>query len=170
MSVRWLELDYVARPSRAVSPGLALLALSLALAGYLGARYAEARRELVRLDTEMSLVAFERPTTTFPRERLEGETKAAEAVVRRLAAPWAALIGALEQASTRDVALLQLQPDADRRQLQLTAEARDTEAMFAYLENLEASHGLSEVHLVSHEVRTDGPQRPIRFSLQADFR
>ena len=170
MTVRRIELDYLRPAGRTNWLGLALIALSLSVTGYLGARYAETNSELIRLDTETSLIAAERRPTNFPRERLEGETKAAEAVVRRLAVPWAALVGALEQASTRDVAILQLQPDADRRQLQLTAEARDAEAMFAYLENLEASRGLSEVHLVSHEVRTDGPQRPIRFSLQANFR
>jgi Tfp pilus assembly protein PilN len=91
-------------------------------------------------------------------------------VVRQLTVPWSALIGALEQASTRDVALLQLQPDADQRRLRLTAEARDREAMFAYLRRLESAPALAEVVLVSHQVQNEDPQRPIQFAVQAALR
>lgn len=166
-----LELDYLAPARRAGWPGLVVLALALALGAWLGARYGEARREIVRLETESGLMSPEhRPVRALPRERLEARTKAAEAVVRQLTVPWGALIGALEQSSTRDVALLQLQPDADQRQLRLTAEARDREAMFAYLRRLESAPALAEVHLVSHQVQNEDPQRPIQFAVQAALR
>lgn len=165
---RRLELDYLAPPGRPLWPGIALLALSLALGAHLFLRYQGARQELVRLEAESGLILPERrPVRVLPRERLQAEAKAAEAVVRELTLPWAALIGALEQAATRDVALLQLQPDADQRRLRLTAEARDREAMFAYLRRLEAAPRLGEVHLVSHRVHEEDPQRPIEFSVQA---
>lgn len=168
MSAPRLELDYLAPARRIAWPGIALLALSLALGSHLLMRYREAQQEIVRLETETSLVSPERrPAPELPRERLESEAKAAQAVVRQLAVPWAALVGALEEASTRDVALLQLQPDADQRRLRLTAEARDREAMFGYLRRLEAAPAFAEVHLVSHQVQNEDPQRPIRFSLQA---
>jgi Tfp pilus assembly protein PilN len=166
-----LELDYLAPPRRPAWPGVVLLALSLALGAYLLERYRDARREIVRLETESGLMSPERrPARALSRERLEAEAKAAKAVVRQLTVPWAALVAALEQASTRDVALLQLQPDADQRRLSLTAEARDREAMFAYLRRLEAAPALAEVHLVSHRVQTEDPRRPIQFSLRADLR
>lgn len=171
MSAPRLELDYLAPPRRAAWPGLVLLVLSLALGGHLFGRYQEARQALVRIETESGLLSPERrPARALPRERLEAEKKAAEAVVRQLTVPWAALIGTLEKASARDVALLQLQPDADQRRLRLTAEARDREAMFAYLRRLEAAPALAEVHLVSHQVQHEDPQRPIQFSLQALLR
>jgi Tfp pilus assembly protein PilN len=171
MSASRVELDYLAPPRRTIWPGLAMLALSLALGGYLLARYQDARQARVRIEAESGLLSPERrPARALPRERLQAEAKAAEAVVRQLTVPWAGLIGALERASNRDVALLQLQPDADQRRLRLTAEARDREAMFAYLRRLETSPALLEVHLVSHQVQNDDPQRPIQFSLQAALR
>jgi Tfp pilus assembly protein PilN len=88
-------------------------------------------------------------------------------VVRQLTLPWAALIGTIEQAASRDVAILQLQPDAEQRLLRLTAEARDREAMFEYLRRLGSAQGLAEVHLVSHQVQREDPQRPIQFAVQA---
>ena len=166
-----LELDYLAPPRRAVWPGLVVLALSLALGVHLGLRYQAAKQALVRIETESGLLLpGPRPVRALPRERLQAESKAAELVVRQLTVPWGALIATLEKASTRDTALLQLQPDADQRRLRLTAEARDREAMFAYIQRLEDSPALGEVHLVSHQVQNDDPQRPIQFSLQATLK
>jgi Tfp pilus assembly protein PilN len=166
-----LELDYLAPPRRAVWPGIAILAVALALGAHLGLRYGEAKQALVRIETESGLLSPERrPVRALPRERLQAESKAAELVVRQLTVPWAALIATLEKAATRDTALLQLQPDADQRRLRLTAEARDREAMFAYVQRLEGSSALAEVHLVSHQVQNEDPQRPIQFSVQATLK
>jgi Tfp pilus assembly protein PilN len=166
-----LELDYLAPPRRAVWPGALVLALSLALGAYLGVRYHDAKQALVRIETETGLLSPERrPVRALPRERLQAESKAADLVVRQLTVPWAGLIASLEKASTRDTALLQLQPDADQRRLRLTAEARDREAMFAYVQRLEGSPALADVHLVSHQVQNEDPQRPIQFSIQATLK
>jgi hypothetical protein len=152
-------------------PGVLLLVLSLGVGGYLLERYREARQDIARLEAESGLVLPERrPARAVPRERLEAEAKAAEAVVRQLTVPWGALVAALEKASMRDVALLQLQPDADQRRLRLTAEARDRDAMFTYLRRLEAAPALAEVVLISHQVQLEDPQRPIQFSLQASLK
>jgi hypothetical protein len=166
---RKLELDYLAsrRPPR--WPGVLVLAVSLALAATLFSRWREAQLELARLDAA-GMVSFERRAAPVPEARLAEEVKAAEAVVRSLALPWAALVRAVEQAATREVALLQLQPDPQARQLRLSAEARHREAMFAYVRRLASAEGLAEVHLVSHQVNRDDPQRPVQFSLQATLK
>ncbi len=148
-----------------------VLAVSLAVAGAMLVRYRDAQREVVRLEAESGLIAPDRrPARAVSRERLEEEAKLAEGVVRQLTLPWAKLIGAIEQAASRDVAILQLQPDAEQRLLRLTAEARDREAMFEYLRRLGGAQGLAEVHLVSHQVQREDPQRPIQFAVQAVIR
>ena len=145
-----------------------VLAVSVAVAGGMLERYRDAKQEVVRLEAASGLIAPERrPARAVSKERLEEEAKLAEAVVRQLTLPWGALIGTIEQVATRDVAILQLQPDAEQRLLRLTAEARDREAMFEYLRRLSGARGLGEVHLVSHQVREEDPQRPIQFSIQA---
>src|SRR5438552_7976521 len=171
ISTRRLELDYVAPVRRPLWPGLVVLAVSLAVAGGMLARYRDAQREVVRLEAESGLIAPDRrPARAVSRERLEEEAKLAESVVRQLTLPWAKLIGTIEQAASRDVAILQLQPDAEQRLLRLTAEARDREAMFEYLRRLGGAQGLAEVHLVSHQVQREDPQRPIQFAVQAVIR
>ncbi len=153
---------------RARWPGVLLLAISLALAAGLFARHREAQLELERLIAVADLAGPQR--RTVPQARLDEEAKSAEAVVRSLTLPWAALVQAVEQAATRDVALLQVQPDAESRLLRLTAEARNREAMFEYVRRLGAAPGLVDVHVVSHQVQRDDPLRPVQFSVQALLR
>ena len=134
-------------------------------------RYRDVRQELGRLEAQAGLVLpGGSKARALPKERLEEQAKNAEAVVRQLTLPWGSLIGAIEQAATRDVAILQLQPDAEQRVLRLTAEARNREAMFEYLKRLGAARELTNVVLVSHQVQRDEPQQPIQFSVQASLK
>lgn len=171
MKPRRLELDYVAAPPRRQWPGFALLAASLAVAGSLALEYGETRQQLARIHAERELLpAFERPARSLTPERIAENARTAQSVVRQLALPWGALIVVLEQASTADVALLTLQPDAEQRLLRLTGEARDREAMFQYVRRLSAASVLAEVHLVNHQVQQQAAGQPIQFSVQAVLR
>lgn len=166
-----VSLDYIAAAPRSWWLGVVVLAMSLAVAGQLLLRYRDAQIELARLETSAGLVGpAQRPAPSASRERLDEEVRNAETVVRQLALPWGTLVQAIEQAATRDVALLQLQPDADRQLLKLTAEARNREAMFEYVRRLGAAKSLAGVHVVSHQVQQDDPRRPVQFSVQASMK
>jgi len=166
--MRRVELDYLIAPRPPVWPGLVLLVISVGVAGELFTRYRDTQAELARLELASGLAGVpRRAAPALSKERLDAETKSAETVVRQLALPWAALIQAIEQAATKDVAILQLQPDAETRSVRLVAEAKTREAMFQYLRRLGSARALSEVHVVSHQVQRDDPQRPIQFSVLA---
>lgn len=166
-----VHLDFVAPAPRAAWLGVALLAVSLVAASQLLLLYRDARLELARVQASAGLVGPARqPASAAPRERLDEEMRDAQTVVRQLALPWATLVLAIEQAATRDVALLQLQPDADTRLVKLTAEARHRDAMFDYVRRLGAAKGLAGVHVVSHQVRRDDPRRPVQFSVHASMK
>lgn len=168
---RRVELDYVAPVRRPQWLGMGVLALSVAVASHVFLTYRDSQSELARLEAAAHVASPDRrPVRAVPKERLDEETKSAEAVVRELTLPWAPLLRSLEEAATRDVAILQLQPDAHLRVVRLTAEARSQEAMFAYLRRLAAAKNLGDAHLVSHQVQRDDPQRPIQFSVQAALR
>ena len=94
--------------------------------------------------------------------------KSAQATVRQLALPWPQLIDSLERAALKEVAVLHIQPDAQSRVVRVTASAAQERAMLEYLRRL--GNGFAEVHLLSHQIREDEPQRPIQFSVQASFR
>jgi len=166
MSLRRAELDYVAPPRRARAAGIALLAIALGVAGVLLQRYNQTKVEIARIDASQDLLAGERRPVAA-RKSLDEEIKGAEAVVRQLALPWAAMVQAVEGASSPEVALLQMQPDAQQRQLRLSAEAHNEKAMLAYLERLAAAPVLADVHIASHQVMLEEPRRPIQFTVLA---
>lgn len=171
MMLRRLDLDYIARARRSHWAGCALLAAALVVAGTLVMQYRALMLDLERMETATSLLnSGRRVSKSTPKERLDDEVRNAEAVVRQLTLPWAGLIHTLEEAATADVAILQLQPDAQQRLLRVVGEARGREAMLEYLRKLAAAKGLANVHLVNHEVKLDDPQHPVQFSVQAQFK
>lgn len=167
-----VELDYIAAPARSPWLGLALLALALGIGAHLAQRYIEVRRETAQLAAMQGLVKTERlPAKAAPLpEGFAEQSRAAEATVRQLTLPWAKLIGALEDAATKDVAVLQVQPEAQQQLLRITAEARNHDAMLEYVRKLAASDTLANVHWTNHQVQTEDPQRPLQFAVQAAFR
>lgn len=170
MTPERLQLDYVDIPRYPRWPGVVVLLVGLAVAVALLEQSRDARLELERIESARGLVAERGAPRQLPRERLEEEIKSTEATVRQLALPWGPIIEAVETASNPEIAILQMQPDAQQRLLRLTAEARTREAMFDYLRRLSATPALAEVHVASHQVQSDDPQRPIQFTAQAVLR
>ena len=163
-----LQLDFVAPARRPRVLGLAVLIISLAFAGGLILKYRETQQRLHQLAAAEALLSATRPARAMPRERLDQQMKSAQATVRQLALPWPQLIDSLERAALKEVAVLHIQPDAQSRVVRLTASAAQERAMLEYLRRL--GNGFAEVHLLSHQIREDEPQRPIQFSVQARFR
>jgi Tfp pilus assembly protein PilN len=133
-------------------------------------RYREAQVESERYATTQGLNVKRPAAPRVPKQRVEEQAKEAEAVMRQLTLPWGPLIETVENAGTRDVAILQLQPEAQQRVLRITAEARTQDAMVDYLKRLAEARGFGQVHLLSHQVQQDDPQQPVQFAAQASFR
>ena len=163
-----LQLDFIAPARRNRVFGFSLLALSIVLAGFLVLEYQKAQQRLHQIEAREALLNAARPARVVPRERLDEQMKSAQATVRQLALPWPQLIDSLERAAVKEVAVLHIQPDAQSRVVRVTASAAQERAMLEYLRRLGV--GFSDVHLVSHQIREDEPQRPIQFAVQARFR
>lgn len=166
-----VELDYVRALHRPRWLGLLLLVIALGIAADLFLRFRATQQEKARVDAIQGLVVGERPAPkAVAPERLDDQVRAAEAAVRQLTLPWAALIATLENTATPDVAVLQVQPEAQQQLLRITAEARHHKAMLEYVRKLVAAETLNNVHWLNHQVQNDDPQRPLQFSVQANFR
>lgn len=171
------RLDF-ARPQPVVKMhgrlyGVLLLAMSAALAAGLVGRYQEladgleaAERRIQRL-TKAS--APEQPVRGS-REALAQEVRRVNEAALRLTIPWEELFRAVESAADKRVALLALQPNFQKRELKISAEAEDFGAIRRYIEQLESGSALAEVRLVSHEVVTQPSATAIRFELAATWR
>jgi len=98
---------------------------------------------------------------------------AAAAIEKQLAVPWTRLLAELEGASqdvASSVSLLEVEPDAAKHLVRITAEARTLPDALAYLERLQKSPVLRYPMLDSHELRKDDPEHPIRVKLSAEWR
>ena len=163
-----LELDYIAPPRRSHIVGVGVLALSLVVAVFFLERYRSVKLEIAQIEAAESMLPPERKPVV--RKNVDAELKSAEAVLRQLALPWAAMVRAVEGAARPEIALLQVQPDAQQGQLRLTAEAPNEKAMLEYMARLAAAPVLSDVYIASHQVMLEDPRRPLQFTVLARVR
>jgi Tfp pilus assembly protein PilN len=166
--MRRIELELAtARPRW---PAWAMAAVGLLLAAdaantWLGLR-AQWHDTLRRQGALPVRAAAAEPMTDETRREIES----ARRLLQELSLPWERMFRAVESAVGTDVALLAIEPDAAKQTLQVSGEARDYTAVLAFMARLEDGHQLQRVHLLSHEVRTDAPERPTQFTLSARWR
>lgn len=131
------------------------------------ARWEERADEVERIARKKELVLKTSPQN---KEQTVREVNRANEILRRITLPWNELFGTVEAVLSKDVALLDMEPDADKQLLKIVGEAKDIPAMFDFIRSLEGKEMFRSVILQSHQVQLQDPQRPIRFSLLADWR
>ncbi|CAN7501483.1 PilN domain-containing protein [Massilia sp. LjRoot122] len=99
----------------------------------------------------------------------DAQAQAVNDAVMQLNLPWRDLVEAVRGATPDSVALLALEPDAKRRVLRITAEARNSDDMLAYVAKMEEQGWFGSVALVRHEIAEQEPNRPLRFQLSAQW-
>ena len=99
----------------------------------------------------------------------EQQAGAVNAAVLQLNLPWRALHDAIGEATPPSIALLALEPDARKRSIKLTAEAKTSDAMIEYVQLLKRQELFAGVSLTRHEINEADPSRPIRFQLEAEW-
>jgi hypothetical protein len=167
---RRLRLDFVAPVHEAPATGWALGLLGVAAAIAVGLAFNAQLLERNRLDAELGAVAQPRRTVSPAAAKLAEEGAAIE---RELAVPWTALLAELESASHDEgstIALLQVEPDAAKHIVKITAEARSLPDALGYLERLQQSKMLRYPMLESHERKKDDAEHPFRIKLAAEWR
>jgi Tfp pilus assembly protein PilN len=100
----------------------------------------------------------------------EAQAAAVNAAVQQLNLPWRALHDALQASTPANIALLALEPDAKKSSLRITAEAKSSDDMIAYVEQLQKADWFTTVLLSRHEINEQDPNRPIRFQIDALWR
>ncbi|MEQ1668575.1 MAG: hypothetical protein ABL868_08990 [Sulfuriferula sp.] len=98
------------------------------------------------------------------------EVKRVNEVLRQLSVPWDSLFQALESVDSKEVTLLVLEPDMEKRLVKISAEAKTMTAMLDYIKQLENRDVLGTVYLQSHHVQLQDPEKPVRFVLLASWR
>ena len=167
--MRSLRFDFQRKPSPSATGWLLLRAGAavVAGAGHLhydleGQRAAQAAR-LARLQAPGGAAG---PTGSEPDE---APVQAARQLLDKARLPWDTLFAALETADTKDVALLSIDPDPQRRVVKIHGEARSLDAMLEFQRRLQQNPTLAQVVLSDHTVMKDVPFTPVRFHIQAQW-
>lgn len=163
----WLDYQRPA-PKTGGASWLLLLAGLLCGGAVLGV-YVETQDGIAELSyrIERKQRAIERQHPAAPSEMKDTDRPAPQ-LAKQTFARWERLFDALEQATDETVTLLALDPGEN--EISLSGEAKNFAAAAAYVKRLEAGGTLTEVHVLSHEVARDHPQKPIRFVLSARWR
>jgi hypothetical protein len=162
-----LDLDFVAAP-RVSAFGVAVLAAGIVAAVASAIVLAEA---WARRDAGRERVAAAAAVGAVRDARAPADpalVRAAARVSRELRMPWGRLLADLESVQSRDVAVLVVEPVAERRLVRITADARSADAMLDYVAQLKR-RSMAEVIVLSHQVQPQVPGTPIRFQLQAEW-
>jgi hypothetical protein len=107
--------------------------------------------------------------TPEERERINSELRFANRVIEKLDTPWDSMFGAVEGAFNEQVTLLSIEPDTERQEVRLLAEARDMMSMLDYVQQIRQSPVLKNGYLVDHQIDLQDPQRPVRFTVIAGW-
>lgn len=170
--MRGLDLDFVRTTRRWPVWGLALLVLGAAVL----AQVVVMERELAgRMElSEARLATLARhgtsPSARGDAQSVQEEIRQANAILQQLTLPWGGLFKTVEGANDKDVALLAIQPDAGKSVLRLSGEAKNFKALLDYIGRLEQSDMLDHVYLTTHEVKAQDPEKPVQFSLVANWK
>lgn len=176
--MRRINLDFKRHGPRFSVAGAILLAAGLAVAAQLAwmerdlsARIRAAEQKVARLEQEgdRRIRQLGQPTRAADGAALQLEVRQANEILRQLALPWHGLFKAIESSNEKEVALLAVQPDMQRRVLRLSGEAKNFDALLVYVARLEKNEALSQVYITRHEIRSQDPEKPVRFGLVANW-
>lgn len=180
--MRALDLDFRRRRDGGRAPALVLL-LGVAIASLVADRYTERTAAIAEQEAKVAQLqrqlARQGSTQAVNGQRqadqraTAADLKQAAIIAGRLSLPWDHLLRGIERAANqrdRDIALLAIRPDAHRRLVKITAEARNFEAMIAYANLLAQDASMDDVFIQSHQIQQQDPQRPVRFDLAAHWR
>ncbi|HLP97442.1 MAG TPA: PilN domain-containing protein [Sideroxyarcus sp.] len=171
-----LHLDYQQElPQRRM--GVALLALMLAALAMTAVYYIELNdmadswgEHLAQAEHRSGRTAAARQSAGNTADEVAQEVNRANEVLRQLSLPWDELFRAVETAAGKDMALLAMEPDTEKRQVKISGEAKDFAALLDYITQLEAQPVFGAVRLQSYQVQQQDSERPVRFALRAVWR
>lgn len=164
-----VDLDFLNKRSVVTGAGWFLLLAGIALGAWVVGTYSQARLEQEKIKTRLARLHDYRAPGGESGKDMEPELRQAAAAIDQLSFPWNKLFKIVESSVDQDVALLSIEPDINGDVVMLNAEARDWNAMLAYMKRLAAEKSFTDVHLVSHQMQQADPQKPVRFVLSCSW-
>lgn len=171
--MRALSLDFKQTPRQWSVLGLVVLIVGAVAIGFVLNQERELAGQVELAEARLANLAKRgnfRSAVPVDNQELQQEIRQANEILSQLSLPWDELFKAVESTSEKEIALLAIQPDAGKRTVRIGGEAKNFDALLAYITRLEESNELQQVFLTSHEVRQQDPEKPVRFALVANWK
>ncbi len=164
-----LQLDYQSSTKPFPWAGVGVLVIAVAALVLSGIYYSDTAEKTAYWESKRGQVerASKRPMTGTQRSASDMalEIKHANEVLSQITLPWDSLFQAVEWSAGKDVALLNIEPDADKQEVKISGEAKNIAALLNYIKHLSAQEVFSSVYLQSHQVQEREHEKPVRFAL-----
>lgn len=169
-----LKLDYQRKYSGLTVKTALLLLLCLGVVVGVTYVHLSENSRLERLEravqaNQLTLQRLGRVTAPPSPRGIEKTIENANAVWLSLNQPWPGLFQTLEATKTDDVALLAVEPDAVKKTIRIVAEVKKRDAMLEYIQRLGQQPLLKNVELVEDHINQQDNEKPLRFSLVAEW-
>ena len=171
--MRLTHVDFVASSASSARTGMVLFVIGSLLVGAAVMDDASRSDELVQLQgrVKKAKAAYKRVEATRAPDHgigLAGVSQSGD-INRRLATPWGNLLDALEHAQNDAIALLAIEPSVEQGRLRLSGEAKDMDALVDYIKSLDGKAGLSELRLLTQQIKQSDPQHPVEFVVESHW-
>lgn len=173
VTLRALQLDFKQAVRQRSVPGLLVLVMGAIALGYVLNSERELAGQIELAEARLEVLAKRgriKAVVPVDSQELQQEIRQANDILQQLSLPWDDLFKVVESTSEKEIALLSIQPDAGKRLVRIGGEAKNFDALLAYITRLEQSKILHEVFLTSHEIRQQDPEKPVRFALVAKWK
>lgn len=148
--------------------GLVLCISAAVVALKLTRQYEALQADRLRVQARTVKIAAHKPV---PQKFIipDAQASAVNRAIAQLNLPWRDVFDAIEAATPATIALLAMEPDAKRQLIHGLAEAKTSDSMIAYIEELKKQAFFDSVILTRHEINAQDPNKPIRFQFEATW-
>ena len=93
------------------------------------------------------------------------EIKNANVILGHINFPWEALFDSIENAVSKDIALLSLLPNVSKKSLRISGEAKNMPELLAFIKALEEEKIFVNAHLLNYKIKKSSSHQPITFQV-----
>jgi len=102
-------------------------------------------------------------------QEISQEIKNANVIMGSINFPWEALFDSIENAASKNIALLSLLPNVSKQSLRIGGEARNMSVLLDFVKAIEHEEIFINAHLLNYKIKKNGSQQPVLFQITTSW-
>ncbi|MBT9520763.1 MAG: PilN domain-containing protein [Dechloromonas sp.] len=165
-----MQID-IAFSRRVPRPGLLDVSLLLAALVILaGAGWGSYEKLVTAQTLQKSIGAFRNPTEKRSQPISPKQLTEINLAIMQLNLPWSQFLTAIEKNLSSNVALLGIDPNAERQIVRIEGEAKTAGDMIDFVEQLGRDPFFQDASLLRHQINDSDQNHPFRFTMEVSWR